>query len=336
MLDIIIVNWNTGRQLKEAVHSIYKHHDDLVSAIIIVDNHSTDDSVAALESLGNPSCDLRIIRNSENRGFAAACNQGSILARGEYLLFLNPDTALHERSLSVPLNYLEQKKNADIGIASIQLFDQSGRIARSCGRFPTLKIFLAHCLGANRLAPFIALNLFREEWAHDHTDTVDHVIGAFYLIRRSLFEALSGFDERFFVYFEDMDLSLRAHKAGWRSVFLADAQAFHSGGGSSRQVKAHRLFYWLRSRLFFAFKHFMPWQAWVLLGVTVAVEPISRTVFGLIRGGAEEVRRTLIGFGMLYRDLPGILRKVLGIPEVGDEARASVDRRLRTWRVGVE
>jgi len=327
MLDIIIVNWNAGRQLKEAVHSIYKHHDDLVSAIIIVDNHSTDDSVVAVGSLGSPPCDLRIIHNSENRGFAAACNQGSVFARGEYLLFLNPDTVLHERSLRVPLDYLEQQKNTDIGIASIQLFDQSGRIARSCGRFPTLQIFLAHCLGINRLAPFMELNLFREEWAHDQTETVDHVIGAFYLIRRSVFESLRGFDERFFVYFEDMDLSLRAYRAGWRSVFLAEAQAFHGGGGTSGQVKAHRLFYWLRSRLFFAFKHFRPWQAWALVAVTVVVEPISRSVFGMLRGGAEGVRRTLIGFGMLYRDLPGILRKVLGIPEVGDEARAAVDRR---------
>ena len=327
MLDIIIVNWNAGRQLKEAVQSIYKCHDKRLNSVIIVDNHSTDDSLAELGSLGDSPCELTIIRNFENRGFAAACNQGSVLARGEYLLFLNPDTVLYERSLRVPLDYLEQQKNTDIGIASIQLFDQSGRIARSCGRFPTLQIFLAHCLGINRLAPFIEMNLFREEWAHDHTDTVDHVIGAFYLIRRSVFESLRGFDERFFVYFEDMDLSLRAHKAGWHSVFLAEAQAFHGGGGSSGQVKAHRLFYWLRSRLFFAFKHFRPWQAWALLGVTVAVEPISRTVFGLIRGGAEEVRRTLIGFGMLYRDLPGVLRKVLGIPEVGDEARAAVDRR---------
>jgi len=290
-----------------------------VSAIIIVDNHSPDDSVAAVESLGNPPSDLRIIHNSENRGFAAACNQGSVLARGEYLLFLNPDTVLHERSLSVTLDYLEQQRNTNIGIVSIQLFDPCGRIARSCSRFATLRVFLAHCLGINRLAAFIEWNMFWEEWAHDHTEPVDHVIGAFYLIRRSVFESLKGFDERFFVYFEDMDLSLRAHKAGWRSVFLADAQAFHGGGGSSGQVKAHRLFYWLRSRLFFAFKHFRPWQAWVLVAVTVAVEPISRSVFGMLRGGAEEVRRTLMGFGMLYRDLPEILRKVLRLRGAGVE-----------------
>ena len=134
-------------------------------------------------------------------------------------------------------------------------------------------------------------------------------------MRRSVFEALNGFDERFFVYLEDVDFSLRAKQAGWKTAYLTDAQAFHAGGGTSSQVKAARLFYSLRSRLLYGFKHFPSWQAWVLLWITLLVEPFSRTVFSLIRGGTRDVRNTWSGYGMLYRDLPDILGKSRGAPE---------------------
>ncbi|MDA3878116.1 MAG: glycosyltransferase, partial [Halothiobacillus sp.] len=154
---------------------------------------------------------------------------------------------------------------------------------------------------------------------------VDHVIGAFFLMRRSLFDSLNGFDQRFFVYLEDLDLSLRARQAGWRSVYLAEARAFHAEGGTSRQVKAHRLFYSLRSRLLYGFKHFRPWQAWALFGVTLVVEPISRTIFSLLRGGVQDVRNTLRGYSMLYRDLPNIVFSLRATSMVEKDVREKHD-----------
>ena len=146
------------------------------------------------------------------------------------------------------------------------------------------------------------------EWDHATNRDVDQVIGAFFLIRRTVFEALNGFDERFFVYFEEVDVSYRARQAGWRSVYLATARAFHAGGGTSQQVKAARLFYSLRSRLLYGFKHFSRLRAWALVGVTLLVEPISRLVFSAIRGGREDVLNTLRAYGMLWRALPSILK----------------------------
>ena len=97
-------------------------------------------------------------------------------------------------------------------------------------------------LGLDLIHPRSALNLFMVEWEHDENRQVDQVMGAFFLVRRSLFCALGGFDERFFVYMEDVDFSYRAHKEGWRSYYLADTQVFHKGGGVSSQAKARRLF----------------------------------------------------------------------------------------------
>jgi len=308
-VSVIIVNWNAGSQLVDAVASIAQYHHGLVASVIIVDNASTDDSLAQVEALPNLPFQLQIVRNLDNRGFGAACNQGAALASSAYLLFLNPDTRLFENSLSVPLAFMQDPKNQDVGIVGIQLLDEQNCIARSCARFPTLGIFAVQALGINRLHGLRHLNTHMSNWEHDETRAVDHVIGAFYLIRRSIFESLGGFDERFFVYLEDLDFSLRVQQSGYRSVYLAGAQAFHAGGGTSRQVKARRLFYSLRSRLIYGFKHFSPWQAWVLVLITLSIESVTRTIFSFIGSGPGGVRNTWRAYGMLWRDMGSILDK---------------------------
>jgi len=142
------------------------------------------------------------------------------------------------------------------------------------------------------------------EWDHGQTRYVDHVIGAFYLVRRETFNALGGFDERFFVYLEDLDFSLRARQAGWFSVYLVDARAFHAGGGTSRQVKASRLFYSLRSRLLYAFKHFNALAATAVLIATLVMEPLSRSALALARRSRPALNETWAAYGMLWRWVP--------------------------------
>jgi GT2 family glycosyltransferase len=145
------------------------------------------------------------------------------------------------------------------------------------------------------------------EWDHLSDRQVDHVIGAFYFVRRSVFEVLNGFDEQFFVYLEDVDLSLRAKQAGWKTAYNANAQAFHQGGGTSQQVKAMRLYYILRSQLQYGFKHFTRWQSWALVGVTMFVEPVSRILFVSMRRQWDSVLDTLRGYRMLWKELANIV-----------------------------
>lgn len=310
-LSIVIVNWNAGHDLAAAVDSIAHYHHNIVSAVIIVDNASTDDSLSQVDALANLPFQIQILRNDTNRGFAAACNQGAALSKSEYLLFLNPDTRLFEKSLSVPLEFMQQMANERVGICGIQLIDKTGKISRSCARFPSILMFVAQTLGLTKLQWFQSWSHHMEEWDHATTCQVDHVIGAFYLIRRSLFEALNGFDEQFFVYLEDLDLSFRAHKVGWKSIFIANAQAFHEGGGTSQKVKANRLFYSLRSRVLYGFKHFSLISAALLLVLTLLIEPFSRLVFSFLRGARGDVRNTLTAYAMLWRALPSIVRSEL-------------------------
>ncbi|VTU38657.1 N-acetylglucosaminyl-diphospho-decaprenol L-rhamnosyltransferase [Variovorax sp. PBL-H6] len=308
MLDIVLVNWNSGRQLLDAVLSIVNYHAGLVTNVVVVDNNSTDGSLEALKEQLHalPFC-LQFVENRVNEGFGAACNRGARLCNGDYLLFLNPDAKLFVGSLAAPLAYIQSAENSNVGICGVQLLNERQVVARSCARFPSAAAFVAEAVGLSKFPGLHSLGHHMTEWRHTSTRQVDHVIGAFYLIRRHLFDSLSGFDERFFVYLEDLDLSLRARRAGWRCVYYVGAQAFHAGGGTSRQVKATRLFYSLRSRLLYGFKHFSPPQAWTVVGVTLLLEPVPRLFWSLLRGSAGDARDTLRGYVMLWRALPRLL-----------------------------
>ena len=298
LLSVIIVNWNAGDQLRACVASVAQHGAGLVSQIMVVDNNSVDGSEAAIDGLPN----VTLIRSGTNMGFGKACNLGAQQAKGEYLLFLNPDAALYADTLPKALAYMNEPANAKVGICGVQLLDEAGQVSRHCARFPTALGFITHSLGLVCLFP--RLGHVMAEWDHAQTRQVDHVIGAVILVRRAVFEALGGFDERFFVYLEDLDFSYRASKGGWRSVYLADAQAFHAGGGTSRQVKARRLFYSLRSRLLYAFKHFPRYEALSVLLASLLIEPISRSVLALLRGSWAGLKETWVAYGMLWRWLP--------------------------------
>lgn len=294
-LGIVIVNWNSREQLRECLGSLPAAAGRLASSgwtvqTVVVDNGSEDGSESGLPA------ETLLLRNAENRGFAAACNQGArALGDCELLLFLNPDTRLYPDSLAHPVRWLIGQTR--VGIAGIQLEDEHGVLARSCARFPRLRHFFVQALGLERLYP--AWGHAMREWDHRDSRQVDQVIGAFFLIRGPLFRQLGGFDERFFVYFEEVDLARRASLAGWNSHFLADVRAFHKGGGTSDQVKAHRLFYSLRSRLAYFDKHGNGMDRIGIRLVTWGLEPLSRGLHLLLRRRWRELHELLRAYRML-------------------------------------
>lgn len=264
MVSIIIVNWNAGSQLRECVDSVIQHGGPLAGQIVVVDNGSNDGSEAAVEGLPG----VTLIRAGMNLGFAKACNLGAARAQGDLLLFLNPDTRLFPDTLMKVTDYMQRPGNAMVGICGIRLVDERGNISTSAARFPTLRVFAGKILGLTKVFPtaFPAHLMNPSELLEDRP--VDQVIGAFFLIRKSVFDFCDGFDERFFVYFEEVDLALRAHKHGYSSYFLSGVSAFHKGGGCSEAVKSDRLFYSLRSRILYAQKHLSRRDLFVLIFLT--------------------------------------------------------------------
>ena len=306
-LDVIIVNWNAGTHLRACLDSLGRlpHLNYTIGRVVVVDNASTDGSADGLRAGDLP---VEILRNGENRGFGAACNQGGSGTRSDYLLFLNPDTELFESSVDRPVAFMESARGQDIGICGAGLIDVEGRPGFVGGRFPSLSTFGADAIGLSQLWPtrFPPLLVRLEE--PDGVQEIDAVMGAFFLIRTSLFLRLGGFDQRFFMYLEDVDLSLRARELGFRSVFLGGVAVRHVGGLSSGRELATRLFYALRSRLVYGLKHFNRLEALLLILVTV-LEVGPRLVRAIWRLSWSEFTATLSAYARLAWILPGLIRR---------------------------
>ena len=305
-LDIIIVNWNAGAHLRRCLDSVRRANqaEFELEHVVVVDNASSDGSMDPLEQAKLP---LTIIRNAKNLGFAAACNQGAKGSTADYLLFLNPDTTLAPESLSVAVQFMQLPENLETGMCGIQLLDEQNRVTRRCSRFPEPNNFFAQMLGLNRLFPEHFHDKFMSEWDHNETRQVDVVTGAFLLVRRITFESLGGFDQRFFVYLEDVDFLYAAHQAGWSCYYLATTRAYHKEGGCSEQAKAARLFYSLRSRVLYSYKHFGWTTATGLLVGTILVEPFIRLAWAAWRGSIAEIIETLQAYARLWRTMPDLL-----------------------------
>jgi N-acetylglucosaminyl-diphospho-decaprenol L-rhamnosyltransferase len=298
-VDIVIVNWNTGPHLRDCLVSIADMRaGPPIRRVTVVDNASSDDSLDRLQELPLP---LEIVSNSANRGFAAACNQGASDTTAAYLLFVNPDTRFFPDTLATVTRFMESPQSADVGICGVQMVAGDGTPKTSCARFPTLRVLLGEMTGLSRVVPRAFPSHQMSAADLRESQFVDQVIGAFFLVRRPLFAALGGFDERYFLYFEEVDFALRARHRGARSYFLMEASVYHAEHVSSDQIRGIRLYHILRSRLLFAYKHWPRWQADMLLIMTLTAELIAR----VRRDVAARNRLDIIATLSAYRTLVG-------------------------------
>lgn len=251
-LSIVIVNYNSSEYTIRCLDSIQKSEMKTfcLEEIIVVDNASDERNLSIL----NERTDIRLIRNAKNEGFAKACNQGAADASAEYLLFLNPDTIVKQDTLEVSLSTYRRHLKKGIGALGVQMLDESNQVVRSCSRFPRNFYFFAKCTGLNRIIK--SWNLFMCEWNHLTDRKVDEVMGAYFMVSKDIFLKLGGFDERFFVYYEEVDFCYRLVKSGYYNLFCAETDIVHYAGGASKNVKSHRLFYEIRSRIIYMNKTF--------------------------------------------------------------------------------
>ena len=304
-IDVVIVNWNGGALVRTCLARLAAAVEGPAIDVVVVDNASSDGSADGLEQ---PDLRLTVVRNADNAGFGRACNQGAAYGRAPAILFLNPDTEVGPDSLKVALAALSADRT--IGIVGAQLTDEAGRVQRMCARRPTAVSLIGQELHLDRILPGRVPTHFLSDWDHAASGPVDQVMGAFLLIRRSLFEHLGGFDERFHVYYEDVDLCARAWDAGFAVHHVAEARVRHDGQGTTRQVKARRLFYIQRSRVLYAAKHHGTATALALLVATFLVQMPLRFALAAARRSPREAGEILHAAALLACAVPSLIRNL--------------------------
>ncbi len=231
-LSVIIVNWNTIGFLNNCIHSIKENTKKIIYEILVIDNFSTDGSPQAVEA-NFP--EITLIKNQENFGYGRASNQGYALAKGKYILFLNSDMAVQKNCLEKMYDFME--KNPTVGASSCKLTHSDGSLQHSCRKFPSFKTIFLMQIGMRFLFP--KMKIFRDylmlDWNHSDIREVDQIMGSFMFIRSQVIKDVGGFDERFWMYFEEVDLCFRIKAAGWKIVHYPFSSSIHFLSKSSDQ-----------------------------------------------------------------------------------------------------
>jgi O-antigen biosynthesis protein len=253
-ISIVIVNYNVKAFLQQCLYSVKKACKDIESEVFVVDNNSVDDSI---EMLGQSFPEVNLIANKKNMGFAFACNQAIKQACGKYILLLNPDTVIKEDSLTNCIGFMEEKPDA--GALGVKMINGKGKFLPESKRsLPTAKSAFYKMFGLSTLFPKsktfgkYQLKYLDENQIHE----VEVLSGAFMFIRKSVLDKIGLLDENFFMYGEDIDLSFRILKAGFKNYYFPKTTIIHYKGESTKKAsfKYVRIFY--NAMLIFANKHY--------------------------------------------------------------------------------
>lgn len=223
-LSIIIVNYRERGFLRQCLKGIRAAKINLSYEIIVVDNGSNDSSARMVRD-NFPEVVLEAL--PQNRGLAVGNNRGIAKAQGRYLLFLNADIAMFPGVVERLAEFLDS--HPDVGLVAPKLLNPDHTVQVSCYRFPSLfvPVLRRTPLGKLSTAKRVLRNYLMLDWDHNKTQTVDWVLGACMLVRRSDLEAIGLMDERFFIYFEDVDWCRRFWQSGKKIVYFADAWLMH-------------------------------------------------------------------------------------------------------------
>ena len=229
-LSIVIVTWNIKKYIEECLTSLAEADKNLSTEIIVVDNASTD-GTAELIRAQFPH--VRLIETGANLGFARGNNVGIKLATGRYVCLINPDVNVPPDCLSKMYRYMEEEPA--VGLLGPKMLGPSGEVRRSGMRFPTIWNSFLRALALDSF--FKETGIFggwlMTDFQFDRTRDIDVLNGWFWMARREALDQVGLLDERFFMYGDDLDWSMRFHLAGWRVVFYSEAEALHYGGASS-------------------------------------------------------------------------------------------------------
>jgi GT2 family glycosyltransferase len=247
---VAIVNYNTREPLRSCLASV---QSEAPSEVVVVDNASSDDSIEMVEA-DFPW--VMLLANKINCGYGAAANQAIACCTAKYVLLLNSDTLLRHGAIQNLASYLDSHPRA--AIVGPRLINPNGTLQASCYPFPTLLNTLLVNTSLGRLMGYVPVlrDYYLPTWPHNSARLVDWVKGAALALRREAFEAVGGFDESFFMYFEETDLCHRLKNAGWEVHFAPVATVVHAGEASTSQRRTNMTVQLVASNLLYCQRHY--------------------------------------------------------------------------------
>ncbi|MCX7598047.1 MAG: glycosyltransferase [Armatimonadetes bacterium] len=298
LVSVCIVTWNCRGLILECLDSLFGQPQGAQFEVIVVDNASTDGTP---EAVAESFPQAQLIRNTVNRGFAAANNQALRQARGEYLFLLNPDTVLPPEALGNLVAVAEAYPQA--GAIGPRLLNPDGSLQYSCRRWPSVKAALFRNTLFGRLFPGEpwTKEYLMADWPHDEVREVDWISGAAMFLRRQAVEQVGLLDEAFFWGSEDVDYCRRLWRAGWKVIYSPHPAIVHRIGGSTDQavvrtiLRRHASWYRLYAK-HFGRNPLRRWVVWSLIwcrALALTASWVARYLWAVARktlGGAKGVQ----------------------------------------------
>ena len=259
-LTIITVPWNVKDFVRDNFKNIYKNTQNISFEVFAVDNDSKDGTADMIRS---EFPQVNLIVNNYNAGFAKANNQAIKMAKGRYILLLNPDMRVLPGTLEKMVKWMDAHKQA--GIAGCQLIKENGETVPHVRRYPKFFDQLAITLKFPHIFPNILNKYLYKNFDYNQEAVVDSIRGSFFMIRKEVIEKLGGLDERYFIWFEEVDYCKQVKNAGWEVMYTPEAKCIDFVGKSFALVKKGKTQEYFRDSMLKYFKKWHPlWQYFVL------------------------------------------------------------------------
>jgi GT2 family glycosyltransferase len=294
-ISVVILNYNVRYFLEQCILSVESALEYLDGEIIVIDNNSEDDSC---EMVKQRFPNITLIQNKENVGFSIANNQAVKVAKGEYLCILNPDTAVEQSTFKSCIDYAETIDN--MGALGVRLMDGTGNfLPESKRNIPTPKVSLLKLMG------------FDEKYYASHISerdngSIDVLVGAFMFVKRKVYNEVGGFDEDYFMYGEDIDLSYKIAKAGYQNQYLGSVSTLHYKGESTLKDQVYFDRFYGAMRIFYK-KHF---SQNLFLSFSVGAAVTFAKMIQIARGRGSEVLNTKAERAYVFTEDLALYRKL--------------------------
>ena len=279
-VSVVTVTWNSENEIYECLTSASASLKGLSGEFIVIDNNSSDNTEDEVRRAAESGIhNIHLILNNENKGYAAACNQGIAVSGGKHILLLNPDTVMHGKCIAGLRDKLESDQR--LGAVAPQLLNSDGSIQYSCRRFPGYRDIFFELLLLSSIFP---RSRFFSRWKmkyfqHNEESIVDQPMAAALMVRGSLLRELNGFDIQFGMFFNDVDLCRRIYDRGLKIAFVPEFKSEHQLGASVRKNKPAMIDAWNRDCRRYFSKYFDNPLSFSVMSAGLTVSGAIRKLF---------------------------------------------------------